>query len=290
MSFFERTAMRYLDKYIEPHLEVFSDLKKDLKRSGMRKTLEEYLSTSLLMCIILFVIELPIFSLIFSLLNLGFLFSFFMAITTSVLVCSFFFLMFVNYPKFIIRDKARSIDRTLPFAGIYLSTIASSRLPPHRIFEIFSKFKEYGEISYEAKRIVADMKMFGLNVYDSLEKAVERTPSKDLRDLFWTILSTLKAGGDLHTYLDEKSKSFLSDYRRRLDEFSQSLSIYLEIYLTALVLGTIFFIILTSVMSGFTGMVAENIIFVQFFLIFLFVPLISAAFIILIKAASPGGE
>ncbi|MCX6821436.1 MAG: type II secretion system F family protein [Candidatus Aenigmarchaeota archaeon] len=290
MSFFERTAMRYLDKYIEPHLEVFSDLKKDLKRSGMRKTLEEYLSTSLLMCIILFVIELPIFSLIFSLLNLGFLFSFFMAITTSVLVCSFFFLMFVNYPKFLIRDKARSIDKTLPFAGIYLSTIASSRLPPHRIFEIFSKFKEYGEVSYEAKRIVADMKMFGLNVYDSLEKAVERTPSKDLRDLFWTILSTLKAGGDLHAYLDEKSKSFLSDYRRRLDEFSQSLSIYLEIYLTALVLGTIFFIILTSVMSVFSVMLAENIIFVLFFLIFLFVQLISTSFIILIKAASPGGE
>jgi len=290
MSLFEKMAMRYLDKYIEPHLEVFSDLKKDLKRSGMRKTLEEYLSTSLLMCIILFVIELPIFSLIFSLLNLGFLFSFFMAITTSILVCSFFFLMFVNYPKFLIRDKARSIDRTLPFAGIYLSTIASSRLPPHRIFEIFSKFKEYGEISYEARRIVADMKMFGLNVYDSLEKAIDRTPSKDLRDLFWTILSTLKAGGDLHAYLNEKSKSFLADYRRRLDEFSHSLSIYLEIYLTALVLGTIFFIILTSVMSGFTGMVAENIIFVQFFLIFLFVPLISVAFIILIKSASPGGE
>ncbi len=290
MSSFEKVAMRYLDKYIEPHLEVFSDLKKDLKRSGMRKTLEEYLSTSFLMCIILFVIELPIFSLIFSLLNLGFLFSFFMAITTSFLVCSFFFLMFVNYPKFLIRDKARSIEKTLPFAGIYLSTIASSRLPPHRIFEIFSKFKEYGEVSYEAKRIVTDMKMFGLNVYDSLEKAIDRTPSKELRDLFWTILSTLKAGGDLHVYLSEKSKGFLTDYRRRLDEFSHSLSIYLEIYLTALVLGTIFFIILTSVMSGFTGMVAENIIFVQFFLIFLFVPLISVAFIILIKSSSPGAE
>jgi len=290
MSFFEKMAMRYLDKYIEPHLEVFTDLKKDLKRSGMRKTLEEYLSTSLLMCIILFIIELPIFSLIFSLLNLGFLFSFFMAITTSILLCSFFFLMFVNYPKFLIRDKARSIDRTLPFAGIYLSTIASSRLPPHRIFEIFSKFKEYGEISYEAKRIVADMRIFGLNVYDSLEKAIDRTPSKELRDLFWTILSTLKAGGDLHAYLSEKSKSFLSDYRRSLDEFSHQLSIYLEIYLTALVLGTIFFIILTSVMSGFTGIVAENVIFVQFFLIFLFVPLISIAFIILIKSSSPGEE
>jgi len=290
MSFFTRAAMRYLDKHIQPHLELFTELKKDLKKSGLRKSLEEYLSMSIFTCIILFIIELPVFSLIFSLLGLGFFFSFFMAITTSVLICAFFFLLFINYPKFIIRDKAREIEITLPFAGIYLSSIASSRLPPHRIFEIFSQFKEYGELNEEIKKIVTDMKVFGLNVYDSLERAVERTPSKELRDLLWAALSTLKAGGDLSIYLDEESKTFLSEYKRKLNEFAHSLSIYLEIYLTALVLGTIFFIILTSVMSGFTGIVAENVLFIQFFLIFFFIPLISTAFIILIKSSSPGGE
>jgi len=287
---FERFAMRHLIKYIEPHSVIFEDLRKDLKMSGMNKTLEEYLSMAVLTCLILFIIELPLFSIIFSMLNLGFLFSFFMAITTSILICTFFFVLFVNYPKFIMRDKARDVERTLPFAGIYLSTIASSRLPPHKIFEIFSKFKEYGEVTKEARRIVADMEMFGLNIYDSLEKAVDRTPSRELRDLFWAILSTLKSGGDLTIYLGEESKTFLNNYRRRLNEFARSLSIYLEIYLTALVLGTIFFIILTSVMSGFTGIVASNMVFIQFFLIFFFIPLISTAFIILIKSSSPGGE
>ena len=290
MSFYGRMAMHYLGEYIEPHLTLFSDLKKDLKKSGMKKTLIEYLSTTVLTCAILFVVELPILSLIFSLLGLGFLFSLFMATTASILICALFFILFVNYPKFVINDKAKSIDKSLPFAGIYLSTIASSQLPPHKIFDIFSRFEEYGELTREMKRIVTDMEMFGLNVYDSLAKAVDRTPSKDLRDLFWTIISTLKAGGDLPTYLFEKSKSFLDDYRRKLNEFAQSLSVYLEVYLTALVLGTIFFIILTSVMSGFTGGVASDILYVQFFLIFFFIPLISAAFIILIKAASPGGE
>lgn len=290
MSNFERFAMRYIIKYIEPHVVIFDDLRKDLKMSGMNKTLEEYLSTTILTCLILFIVELPLFSIIFSLLNLGYLFSFFMAITTSILICTFFFVLFVNYPKFIMRDKARDVERTLPFAGIYLSTIASSRLPPHKIFEIFSKFKEYGEVTREARRIVADMEMFGLNIYDSLERAVDRTPSRELRDLFWSILSTLKSGGDLTIYLGEESKTFLNNYRRKLNEFAHSLSVYLEIYLTALVLGSIFFIILTSVMSGFTGIVAQNMVFIQFFLIFFFIPLISTAFIILIKASSPGGE
>jgi archaellum biogenesis protein FlaJ (TadC family) len=290
MSVLERMAMHYLSKHLDPHLELFSDLKKDLKRSGMQKTLEEYLSSSIFICMILFIIELPVFSLIFAFLGLDFLFSIFMAITTSLFISILFFLLFINYPKFIIRDRSRSVERNLPFAGIYLATISSSRLPPHKIFEIFSRFKEYGDIAYEVRRIVADMQMFGLNIYDSLEKAVDRTPSRDLRDLFWSILSTLRAGGDLTIYLREESRSFLDNYRRRLNEFSHSLAVYLEIYLTALVLGTIFFIILTSVMSGFTGIIGTNIIYIQFFLIFMFVPLISIAFIILIRTASPGGE
>ena len=289
MSFYESMAMHYLGKYIEPHLDLFTEVKKDLKMSGLRKTLIEYISTSVLTCTILFVVELPVLSLIFSLLGLGFLFSLFMATTASILISALFFVLFINYPKFIIKDKSGSVEKILPFSGIYLSTIASSNLPPHQIFEVFSKFDEYGEFTKEAKRIVTDMKMFGLNVYDALEKAIDRTPSKDLKDLFWAMLSTLKAGGELSIYLSEKSKTFLDNYRRKLNEFSSTLSVYLEVYLTALILGTIFFIILTSVMSGLGG-AAGNLVYIQFFLIFFFIPLISAAFIILIKATSPGGE
>lgn len=289
MSFYGKIALHHLGKTLEPHLDLFTDLKKDLKMSGMKKTLVEYISTSVLTCILIFVIEIPVLSLIFSLLGLSLLFSLFMAFAVSILLSALFFVLFINYPKFKIRDKARAIEKSLPFAGIYLSTIASSRLPPHKIFKIFSTFEEYGEITEEAKRIVADMEMFGMNVYDSLEKAIDRTPSKELRGLFYAMISTLKAGGDLSVYLFEKSQTFLDNYRRKLKEFAQSLSVFLEVYLTVLILGTIFFIILSSVMSGLTGAVAEDLIYMQFFLIFFFVPLISAAFIILIKSASPGG-
>lgn len=289
MSFYGKIALHHLGKTLEPHLDLFSDLKKDLKMSDMKKTLVEYVTTSVLTCILIFVIEVPVLSLIFSLLGLSLLFSLFMAFAVSILLSALFFVLFINYPKFKIRDKARAIEKSLPFAGIYLSTIASSRLPPHKIFKIFSTFEEYGEITEEAKRIVADMEMFGMNVYDSLEKAIDRTPSKELRGLFYAMISTLKAGGDLSVYLFEKSQTFLDNYRRKLKEFAHSLSVFLEVYLTVLILGTIFFIILTSVMSGLTGAVAEDLIYMQFFLIFFFVPLISAAFIILIKSASPGG-
>ncbi|MFH1212443.1 MAG: type II secretion system F family protein [Candidatus Woesearchaeota archaeon] len=287
MLSYTKIAMRYLGRILEPNLHLFSDLKSDLKRSRMRISLEEYLSIAALTCIILFVIEFPLFSYILSLLKLGFFFSIFMSTTISIAICTLFFLIFLNYPKFIIREKSNSIQKTLPFAGIYLSAIASSGLPTYKIFEIFSKFDEYGEVSKEAKNIVNDMSAFGLSIKESLKKAVERTPSKELKELFWSILSVLESGGDLVILLNQKSIGFLNDYKRKLEEFSRSLTIYLEVYLTALVLGTIFFTILTSLMSGI-GTTQTSIILIQFMLIFIFIPLISFLFIILIKSSSPG--
>lgn len=290
MNFHAKIALRIFSGFLEPYLNLFSDLKEDIKKSGMRVTLEEYLSVTLLVCTVLFLVEFPLFSFIFSLLKLGILFSMVMSITLSMAICGVFFFLFTNYPKLLIRDRTRSIEKNLPFAGIYLSTLSSSNLPPHKIFEIFSGFEEFGEVTKEIKRIVRDMEMFGLNVYEGLERAVTRTPSDKLRDLFWSILSTLRAGGNLSAYLSEKSKTFLFDYRRKLEEFSHSLTVFLEIYLTALVLGAIFFTILTSIMAGFGGIDRINIMFLQFFLIFFFIPLISFGFIVLVRSASPGSE
>ena len=289
MDFYKKFCMKYLSDYIENYQNYFSELKKDLRQSGMRITLLEYLSMTFMTCLIFLVLQIPLYSFLFSLTGYNFAFSMFFSILIAIPICIGIFLLFLNIPKLKIKDKRKTIDNTLPFAGIYLSTISSSKLPPHKIFEIFSKFKEHGEISAECSRIVADMQAFGLNIYESLEKAIYRTPSNEFKELLWSMYSTLKSGGDLDIYLNEKSKSFLDSYRRKLNEFSQSLSIYLEIYLTALVLGTLFFTILTSLMSGMGGS-TSNLVTLQFLLIFLFIPAISASFIILIKMSSPGGE
>ena len=289
MDGYNKFALNLFGKFIIPHINFFSDLRSDLKKSGLKKTVEEYLSSTFLTITVLYVVEVLTISYIFALLGFNTLFSIFMATTLGLGISFLFLLIFLNYPKFLIRDKARSIDKSLPFAGIYLSTIASSRLPPHKTFEIFSKFEEFGEISAEAKRMVSDMKAFGMNIYDSIERAIQRTASNDFRELLWSISSTMRSGGDLSVYLREKSVTYLNAYRRRLTEFSRSLAIYLEIYLTAIVLGSIFFTILTSIMSGLGGLATPAIVFIQFFLIFLFIPLVSIAFIILIKNASPGG-
>ncbi len=266
-----------------------TDLKTDLKKARMIISAQEYISTSLLTSFFAFLISLPILSLIFAYLFQEFLFAFITAFTVSILVFVGTFSFTLNYPKVIISGKAKAIENGLPFATLYLSTVTGSRLPLHKSLEIFSKFSDYGEITRETRGMVNDMKSFGLDLNTAIERQMERTPSKKFTELLWGILSVLRAGADLDIYLKEKSASYMADYRRRIFDFSHTLTVYIELYLTAIVLGTIFFTILTAIIAGIGG-VQGNIILLQFFMIFVLLPVISIAFIFLIRSSTPGGE
>lgn len=270
-------------------LPYFPTLKIDLKKAGIKLAPKEFLAQGIFFITLAFVISLPVFSTIFAYILKNFLFSFLSAITASSFLLTFLFIFYVNYPKIVISQKSRQIDTQISFAVIHLSTLASTKLPLNKIFEIFSNFTEYGEITKEISMISNEIKMFGLDVNTAIERAIERSPSKNFTELLWGILSTNLTGGNIEIYLKEKARSFLLEYRNKLREFSHQISIYLEIYMSAVILGAIFFLILTSIVSGISG-TGRQTIFLQFFLIFMFLPLISAIFVYLIKSSYPGGE
>jgi len=289
MEFYNRMAFRLFGQISESASSFFGEIRSDLRIARLKVSLQEYLSTAFFTSFLTFLIGLPILSFGLGYILKNFLFGFITAITISLFLAVLFFYIFLNYPKIIAKNKSNELEKTLPFASLYLSTIAGSKLPLHKTFEIFSKFSGYKEITQETDLINQDVKMFGLDINTALERAVERTPSKDFKELIWGILSTSRSGGDLALYLKEKSKNFIEEYRRKLYEFSHTLTVYIEVYLTAVVLGAIFFTILTAIISGIGGAPA-NVIFLQFFLIFVFLPLVSVLLMFIVKYSTPAGE
>lgn len=295
MTFYTILSMKYfgwLSDVISPY---FTDVKHDLKRSQMRMSLKEYTSIAIFTSILVFIVELPLLSFIISILIPSPFFSFVTALTISVALPIIFFFLFMNYPKVIIKERAKEIDGNLTFASIYMSTLSSSRLPMYKVFDIFSKSSKYGQITNEISNIKKDMDVFGIDINTALERAVERTPSKTFKEMLWSMLSLSRTGGDVNIYLKEKAKNFIGEYRRRLFEFSHQLTIFVEIYLTAIVLGVIFFTVLTSIIGGISAIgpvsgSGGNVIILQFILICVFLPGLSAIFIVLIKSSMPPGE
>jgi len=282
-------SMKFFYPFAEVIAPYFSEMKSDLKRAGINLSTQEFLCQGIFITVLFFIIGLPLLSTIFAFLFKNFLSGFLSAVTSSFFIIAIVFIVYVNYPKLVIKNKTKKIDNQISFATVHLSTLASTKLPLNKVFEIFSKFSAYGEITDELSKITSDMKSFGLDVNTALQRAVERSPSKNLKELLWGIFSTNTTGGDVDTFLREKAKSFMSDYRLKLRDFSHSLAIFIEIYLTAAILGAIFFVILTSIVAGITG-VGQQVLSLQFFLIFVFLPIISALFIYLIRTSTPGGE
>lgn len=280
--------MRLFSQVGDAIAPYFTDLKGEMKKIRFRMTVQEYFSIAIFTSLLIFIFELPLLSFIFSLLLQDIFFSFISAFTVSIFLTILFFLAFINYPKVMVKERSKKIDSILPFAAIYLSTISSTKLPLSKVCSLFSKFSNFGEITNQFKSISNDLEVFGMDINTSLERAVERTPSKNLKEILYGILSVTRSGGDLDVYLKEKAKTHIAEYRRKLYEFSHQLSLYIEVYLTSIVLGAIFFTILTAIISSISASNVTNIVVLQFLLIVVFLPLISAAFIILIKSIIPG--
>lgn len=289
MSDYIRIAMRLFHPVTDTINPYFTNLNLDLKKARIKMSAPEYLAGGILLSFLILVIELPLLSFIFALLFSNFLFGFITAMTVSFFLTAIFFFAYISYPNILIKNRARNIDNVLPFASLHLSTIAGSKLPLFKVFQIFSKFAASGDLAEELGRIQTEIKLFGIDINTAIEKAIERTPSKSLKELLYGILSTSRSGGDVAIFLKEKSLSFMQEYRRKLFEFSHQLTVFIEVYLTAIVLGAIFFVILTAILSGISGG-GGNAILLQFFLIFIFLPMVSAVFIFFVKSTSPGGE
>ena len=285
---FKKLSFRFFGKALEPYLHYFESIKPDLQHANIPLSLREYVYTMFFILLMIFLIELPLIVIISVLLIKSALAAFVFSITAVILIEVGVFFLFYTYPSYTAKQRRRSIESSLSFATTYMATIASSGAPPSTMFKVLGKFKEYGEISKEAEKINRDVEAFGMDLVSAIRKTASRTPSTELKELLWGLDTVLTTGGNVGDYLHEKSRSFMAEYRRRLERYSQTLSLLIEVYLTVILVGSIFFVIMSALMSIFGG--GETNIFMsfmQFVIIFIVLPLVSTGFIVLIRAISP---
>ncbi len=188
-----------------------------------------------------------------------------------------------------VNTRKNEIRDMLPFATMYLSTLAGTGSSLSEMFENLSKVDEYGEVSEEAAKIHRDLDTFGMDINQALRRGAERTPSKDFEELLRGMEHILTTGGSVREFLRQRAAKLMDDYERRIEKFSDQLGLLVEMYITIVVVGSIIFTAMSAVMSSFTGFEPGFIVALQAVLIFIGLPLISGMFILFIKGIAPGG-
>lgn len=278
----EKLALRLFGDLTRPYLDYFDSLRNTLKTADIKIPFHEYFSLILFASLITW-ISVVIFGTIFITYILIYTaYSFTLAVLLSFPAAGGVFFLGYYYPNIKAKSVKTEIERSLPFAVFYMATSASSGVNPTQIFKMLSG--RGGVIGREAKKIYNDVVTMGMNLSTALQKAATRSPSPQFADLLWGMISMITTGGDIEKYLRGKTRSFMSQYRRSLNEYAKQVSLYTEIYITLIIIGSLFFIILIAIISPLTG---GGTLFIQTFLVFFFIPLVSMGFIVLIKGISP---
>lgn len=277
-----KISFKLFGKLLLPYLGFFDPLDIQIRSTRMKISVHEYTCIIFFATMLAFIISLITGSIMIPLITANAPYSYTFAIILSFVAAAPTFIIIYYYPSIKANSMKNSINRALPFSTAHMTAIASSGINPAEIFKILS-MKE-GEIAKEAKAIYNDVKMFGMGISSALTKAANRTPSTQFAELLWGMISIITAGGNLENYLSEKTKGYMINYRRMLTDYSNQIYLYTEIYITLIIVGTLFFIVLSSIMSPLTG---GGALFIQTFLVFIFTPLISMGFIVLLKALYP---
>ncbi len=191
-------------------------------------------------------------------------------------------------PRLMADTRSRDIERHLPSAINYMSIMAGAGFTVEAIFSGLARQRIYGEISREAAWVTRDMTILGKDVVSALTAAIDRSPSRKLQDFLQGAVTTITSGGQLKNYFVAKSEQFGQDNRQEQRRFLESLGVLAESYVTVVVAGPVFMIVLLSVMLMFGGS-GQSTLALGYIMILVMIPLAQAAFATTLKLIMPEG-
>jgi len=262
--FLKKPAIRLFGNIADRYSDYFKSLKISLITADTKILFRTYLSIIFFLTAFIFILTFFI-TLVFS---LYFKLNILWTIAGLIIVPSFFssltFLLYYSYPASLTEKRKADIEANLPFALNHMAAVAESGVPPRIMFKVLSQFKDYGEISREARKIARYIDIFGLDEITAIKDVASKTPSPSFKDFLHGVLTTIQTGGSLKSYLREESDKVMFDYRIKRNKYIQQLSVYADFYTALLIAAPFIFIVILPILGilGGTlfGMTAEELI------------------------------
>jgi len=271
-------------------MPLFKDLDQTLQKSGLKINFKAYVSLTILSSLLITLsvaVVLPVLLFFVSNMPIGsaLLFGF----GGSLFALAFTVIGFYLYPVYCADKHKRELDDELPFTTGYMAILANAGVSPEKIFHSLSNLNVPLAASAEAKEVIKNINLFGLDVISALEKASSRIPSEKFRDTIEGIISTIHTGSNLGAFLREKFRTAMKLKRLSLKKYADNLSVLSEVYVALLLTGPLILVIMVSVMSvlggGGLGVLSPDLLLSL--LTYLLIPVCAVIFLIILDSTSP---
>ena len=196
---------------------------------------------------------------------------------------------FIVVPLNSASDRSGNLEREFPFAAAYISVMSSGGIAPYTSFKRLTNIDLMPAMSKEAKDIVKDVEVFGVDPLTALEVAAKKTPLDMFKDFLGGYASTVIIGGDIGHYLERKAEDIFKNRALRVKAAAERLGMLLETFIIVMVMMSLCFYILFAVgniqtpnanadISSYSGVLLYT---------FIFTPMLSMLFIYLAHSMQP---
>lgn len=305
MNSFERFSFNLLGNRMKGKRDEYAQLRNDLISARFKTPFEVYLSTAFVSSILVGFGMAAVIGLITWVLKLptliqykGAVPGFLVALSAhslviGTIVITIFSLLvfggltyvaFLVYPGIEASNRCRNIDASLPYAINYVTSMSTAGITPAEVFRLLGDSPIYGESSVEARYIAREIDIFGRDLIDALRLVSSSTPSKRMKEFLQGAMASISSGGNLTEYFRTKADQYALENRQTQKQFLEMLALISESYVTAMVAGTLFLIILQSIMSVLSG---DNKPMFLYAIVYIMIPLGSIAFVVMISTMTP---
>ncbi len=185
-------------------------------------------------------------------------------------------------PKIKAGDRAAKLDIEIPFAGAYISVMATGGLSPYDSLKKLSHSELMPNLAKAVRDIQVDVEIKGMDPVTAMEKSAQNMPSKDYKNLFLGYSSTLRTGGDVVHYLSIRTDGMFNDLAVKVKSFGDRAAALMESYISMSILVTLSLTIIYMVSIAFSSYWAGGFTPETFMLYsYVLVPGMSIAFVYL---------
>ena len=305
MNSYERFCFNLLGKRMKGKRDQYVQLRSDLVSARSTTPFEVYISTALVSSVLVglgMAVVIGVFTYLLNIPNLilykgevpqtivelskySLILGTIFAVTFSLLFFGgFTYIAFLVYPNILAGDRRRKIDASLPYAINYITSMSTAGITPAEVFRLLGDSPIYGECSVEARYIAREIDIFGRDLIDAIRLMSSTTPSARLKEFLQGSMASISSGGNLTDYFRTKANQYALENRQTQKMFLETLGLVAESYVTAVVAGMLFLIILQSIMSVLSG---EKMPMFLYAIIYIMIPFGSIGFILMVSTMTP---
>ena len=261
-------------------------------KSGMLRLFESYVALMLLSTVLTFMSAFVVGALLHQFLLKLSLYQYLGATAVFAAVISLFVpIAFIIYPLNRRSQRKKELETNLIYTTGYMTVLSAGGISIEKIFERVIQVERRRPIRDLARMIITDIRMFGVDVTSALGKAALRSPSETFSKLLMGITNTLKTSGDLKSLLSFETQRLLHSKREELKKTLNTLMAFGEVYITAIVIAPIVFVVMITILSvmgnvafGISPTMQLNL------LVFFGIPMLSLLFILMLNNILPEEE